>query len=147
MSIKKSALGFVIIITLLITFWGIKSSITQSIPPPQSDPVSKTDKPTIVSTKPDPLEGAVVPATATIEITFNRQLENAHETKIRFDPEIPYKIVLSEDGKTARITADEPFELGLTYTLFIIGETKFKGLGQWNEEKIFHFQTIKYRGV
>lgn len=110
-------------------------------------PISQNDKPQIVSTKPDPLEDSIVSATDTIEITFNRPLENVGEFKSRLEPKIDYKVELSSDRKTARIIPTKPFQLGTTYTLFIGTETKFDGVGRWGEEKIFHFKTIKYTGV
>ncbi|MBU1031839.1 hypothetical protein KKE03_02890, partial [Patescibacteria group bacterium] len=101
----------------------------------------------IVSTKPDPLEDTIIPATATIEITFNRPLENVGEFKLRMEPKIDYKIELSGDRKTAKIIPVKPYQLGTTYTIFIGTETKFDGVGRWGEEKIFHYRTISYRGV
>ncbi|MDD5415451.1 MAG: Ig-like domain-containing protein [Candidatus Daviesbacteria bacterium] len=118
---------------------------------PQPEPVEQTvsvnDKPTIVSTKPDPLEETIVAATDTIEITFNRPLENVGEFKVRIEPEIDYKVELSNDRRTAKIIPIKPYQLGTTYTLFIGTETKFDGIGRWGEEKIYHFRTIKYTGV
>ena len=104
-------------------------------------------KPQIVSTRPDPLENAIVSGTETVEITFNRPLENVGEFKFRMEPEIEYKIELSQDRKTAKIVPVKPYQLGSGYTIFIGPETKFDGVGRWGEEKIFHFRTITYRGI
>ncbi len=109
--------------------------------------VSQTDPPKIVSTKPDPLENSIVSANQTIEITFNRPLENVGEFKSKIEPKVDYKVELSGDRKTAKIMPVKPFDLGSTYTLFIGTETKFDGVGRWGQEKIFHFKTITYRGV
>lgn len=108
---------------------------------------SETDSPKIISTKPDPLEDKIISTTETIEISFNRPLENVGEFKSRIEPEIEYKIELSPDRKTAKIIPLKPYQLGMTYTLFIGPESKFDGVGKWGEEKIFHFRTIKYTGV
>lgn len=105
------------------------------------------EKPHIVSTKPDPLEEAIISATENLEITFNRPLENVGEFKVRIDPKIDFKVELSGDRKTAKIIPVKPYELGTTYTLFIGTETKFDGVGRWGEEKIFHFRTVRYRGI
>ncbi len=113
----------------------------------QSTKATQNDKPQIVSTKPDPLEENIVSATDTVEITFNRPLENVGEFKSKIEPKIDYKIELSSDRKTAKIKPVKSFLLGTTYTLFIGTETKFDGVGRWGEEKIFHFKTITYRGV
>lgn len=106
-----------------------------------------TDSPRIVSTKPEPLEEAIIAADQIIEITFNRPLENVGEFKSKIEPKIDYKVELSSDRKTAKIIPLKSFELGSTYTLFIGPESKFDGAGRWGEEKIYHFQTIKYRGI
>lgn len=113
----------------------------------QPSQINSNDKPQIVSTKPDPLEETIISAGDTVEITFNRPLENVGEFKSRFEPKIEYKVELSSDRKTAKILPVKPYALGTTYTLFIGTETKFDGVGRWGEEKIFHFRTVAYRGV
>lgn len=113
----------------------------------QATSASANEPPRIVSTNPDPLEDNVVSSTQTVEITFNRSLENAGEFKLRIEPKINIKIELSEDRKVARIIPVKPFGLGTTYTIFIGPDSKFDGVGPWGQEKIFHFRTIKYSGV
>lgn len=108
---------------------------------------NQNDSPKIISTKPDPLENTIISADQIIEITFNRSLENEGEFKNRIDPKIDYKIQLSSDRKTAKIIPQKPYELGTTYTLFILPDSKFDGGGKLDGEKIFHFKTIAYRGV
>ncbi len=112
-----------------------------------SQPPSQSDKPQIISTKPEPLEEAIVAADQVIEITFNRPLENVGEFKVRIEPEVEYKLELSGDRKTAKIIPIKPLELSTTYTIFIGPDTKFDGVGNWGQDKIFHIQTIKYRGI
>lgn len=113
----------------------------------QDTPASANEPPRIVSTNPDPLEDNIISSTQTIEISFNRSLENVGEFKLRIEPKINIKIELSEDRKVARIIPVKPFELGTTYTIFIGPDSKFDGVGAWGQEKIFHFKTIKYTGV
>ncbi|MBI2196152.1 Ig-like domain-containing protein [Candidatus Daviesbacteria bacterium] len=137
---------FIIIITVIFFVWKNRAISNPSSPSPTSTP-SQSDKPQVVSTKPDPLEETIIGASDTIEITFNRPLENVGEFKSRIEPKINYKIELSGDRKTARIIPEKPYQLGTTYTLFIGTETKFDGVGRWGEEKIYHFRTIKYTGV
>lgn len=108
---------------------------------------SSNDKPSIISTNPKPLDEAIISASQTIEITFNRPLENVGEFKLKIDPLPEFRLELSQDRKTAKIIPTKPFELGTTYTMFIGPETKFDGVGRWGEEKVFHFKTIKYRGI
>ncbi len=146
------------IILLLIIFpalglgliYGKKIYNKPTVSPPevkQTTRVSANEAPKIVSTNPDPLEDNIVSSTQTIEITFNRSLENVGEFKLRIEPKTNIKTELSGDRKTARIIPVKPFELGTTYTIFIGPESKFDGIGNWGQEKIFHFRTIKYTGV
>ncbi len=141
---KILAIAIIIIAFIIfITFWPKSTAKPQS----NNSAPSQTDSPKIISTKPDPLENAIVAANDTIEITFNRPLENAGEFKVRIDPKIEFKLELSADRKTAKIMPAKPYDLGATYTLFIGPDTKFDGIGRWGEEKIYHFRTIQYRGV
>ena len=151
-SLKRKVVFFIIIIFILffvVAFlWKGRNSVTpsSSTPSPAST-ASQSDKPQIVSTKPDPLDETTISATEEVEITFNRPLENVGEFKSRIEPKIDYRVELSGDRKTAKIIPAKPYQLGSTYTLFIGTETKFDGVGRWGEEKIYHFKTITYRGV
>lgn len=109
--------------------------------------VSQTDSPQVVSTKPDPLEDTIIGAMDTIEITFNRPLENVGEFKVRIETKKDFKVELSSDRKTAKIIPSTPYDLSTTYTIFIGPDTKFDGVGAWGQEKTYHFRTIKYTGV
>lgn len=110
--------------------------------------VSATDDPQVVSTKPSPLDESIISPTSTIEITFNRPLENIGEFKHKLEPKMDYQVKLSDDRKTAKITASPSFPLGTTYTLFIYAnETKFDGGKRLNQDYTFHFKTIEYKGV
>lgn len=142
---KKLAIVVIIIITVIIviSIWP-KSSAK---PEPNHPSISENQSPKIVSTKPDPLEEAIISANETVEITFNRPLENVGEFKVRLETKKDFKVELSPDRKTAKIIPFKPYELGTTYTLFIGPDTKFDGAGAWGQEKIFHFKTIQYRGV
>lgn len=132
---------FVLVLIVAGIFW----FFTQKKEP--TKPASQNDTPKITSTKPNPLENAVVSATDVLEITFNKSLENIGEFKFRIDPKADIKIELSSDRKTAKIIPQTPFELGVTYTIFIGPESKFDGVGNWGKEAIYHFQTIKFRGI
>lgn len=124
-----------------------KTATPTPSPTSSSSSVSNDDKPKIVSTKPDPLEDTIISATDIVEITFNRPLENVGEFKSHIEPKIDYKVELSGDRKTAKIIPAKPYQLGTTYTLFIKPDTKFDGVGDWRQDKTFHFKTITYRGV
>lgn len=159
MSLKSSKIFILIIVAIFITasvFWftGHFSKSDKNFetnnpltpaPPLNSD--QSNESPRIVSTKPEPLENNIVSGKDTVEITFNRPLENVGEFKVRIEPKIDYKVELSGDSKTAKIIPAKPYPLGTTFTLFIGPESKFDGVGRWGEEKVFHFRTIKYTGV
>lgn len=146
---KKTAIVLAVMVLGVLLVFGWPKLTTKSTPAskPQPATVSEKDKPQVVSTKPDPLEEAIIGASDTIEITFNRPLENVGEFKIRIEPKVDVKLELSGDRKVGKIIPVKPYELGSGYTLFIKTDTKFDGAGEWREEKIFHFRTIKYRGV
>lgn len=138
----------VIIVIIVITLRNSPAKDTSNQPSPTpTTQVQQNESPKIISTKPDPLEEAIISASEVIEITFNRPLENSGEFKVRIDPKIDFKVELSGDRKTAKIISIKPYELGAGYTLFIGTETKFDGVGRWGEEKIYHFSTVKYRGI
>lgn len=149
---KKNIIIIIVITVIIFTVFLLRrllsttpaSTPTPSLPPPV---IAASEKPQIISTKPDPLEEAIISAAEIVEITFNRPLENVGEFKSRIEPKIDYKIELSGDRKTAKIIPAKPYNLGATFTLFIGPDTKFDGVGRWGEEKIFHFKTINYRGV
>lgn len=147
---KKIILSAILIVIIFSAFYIYQKSSrtsTPTSPASQNKTISATDKPQVVSTKPDPLDYNIVAAAEIIEITFNRPLENVGEFKSRMEPQIDYKVELVNDRKTAKIIPAKPYNLGSTYTLFIGTETKFDGVGRWGEEKIFHFRTVKYTGV
>ena len=137
----------VILISLFLVLTYKKTTVEKPNQSPPPATTSENEKPAIVATQPDPLEGGVVSGSQPIELIFNRGLENEGELKLRVEPPIDFKITLSQDRKTATLTPQKPYALGQTYTIFIKGDTKFTGYGEWREEKTFHFQTVKYRGV
>lgn len=146
---KKVLVLLAIVIIGLGFFLNSRQEPTRTPSTAASSPpsVSENDPPQIISTKPNPLDEAIVSANEVLEFTFNRALENEGELKIKTEPANEYKIVLSQDRKVATVTPVKPFELGATYTLRIGPDTKFQGIGEWKQEKIYHFRTIRYRGV
>lgn len=114
---------------------------------PPSAQTAEVPSAEIVSTKPDPLDKAVIPADQIIEITFNKPLRAPSELKLRIEPETKYKIELSEDRKTAKIIIEKPFELNTNYAFYIGADTKFDGIDRWGKDITYRFQTIKFRGL
>lgn len=147
---NKIVLGIILIaVGFFIYSYIMKTPKDESQTSTKSDltPVSETDAPQIVSTKPSPLDSAIVSATENIEISFNRPLQNVGEFKNKIEPKIDYKAELSSDRKTAKIIFQKPLELGASYTLSIGPDTKFDGMGEWGQSKDFHFRTVSYKGI
>ncbi len=146
----KTKLTILIIILAVVAFILLRLKQENKTNQPRPVPVTQNQQqnsPKIVSTKPEPLENTIISASEIIEITFNRPLENVGEFKLRIEPKAEVKVELSGDRKTAKIIPVQPYELGAGYTIFIGPETKFDGVGRWGEERVFHFRTIKYRGI
>lgn len=104
----------------------------------------------IISTNPDPLEGATILSNQYIEITFSKPLV-ASEFKHKFDPDIEYKVEVlnsqkDKGGTTVRITFKN-LELGSGYTLFVLPQTKTEESEELGKDYIYHFKTINYKGV
>ncbi len=146
---KKQIIFIIIIVGIIaITYFVWQSKHTSKIEQPKNQPVAvQDDSPQIVSTKPDPLDNNIVSASDPIEITFNKPLQNVPEFKIKIEPKPDYRVELSFDRKTARIIFNKPLDLGTGFTLYIQPDTKFDGVGEWKQDKTFHFRTIKYTGV
>lgn len=108
------------------------------------------DKLEIVSTNPDPLEGAVILLTQTIEIKFNKRL-SVSEFKHRFDPEVEHEVEAIYDKisntTSLKIKFKKPLNLGSGYTLFILSNTASEDNKLLEREFNYHFSTIKYKGV
>lgn len=148
---KKISIFAVLIFVFALAFYVYKKVSHPNLTPVKQQIQQRkdlsNDPPKIVSTKPDPLEDTIISVTDIVEITFNRSLENVGEFKSRIEPKIDYKVELSGDRKTAKIMPAKPYQLGTTYTLFINPDTKFDGVGEWRQDKMFHFRTIRYTGV
>jgi len=147
---SKTKLTILIIILAVVAFILLRPKQENETYQPSPTPVTQVqqnDSPRIVSTKPEPLENAIISASDVIEITFNRPLENVGEFKLRIEPKVDVKVELSSDRKTAKIIPVKPYELGAGYTIFIGPDSKFDGVGEWRQDSSFHFRTIRYRGV
>lgn len=137
MPVKKLSIIIIIIITVILGFF-LKQNPTKP-----NSPVSREEL-KIISTNPDPLEGATILPTQSIEITFNKPV-NTSEFKHRFDPEIDHQV--ETKNNTFRIIFNKPLKLGSGYTLFILPNTHTEDGLTLGQEIIYHFKTISYRGV
>lgn len=117
-----------------------------TVKPEQGSSSPQNDSPAIISTKPDPLEGAVIGGSETIELTFNKPLVN-DPARVVIEPKVDFTVELSTDHKTIKITPKQPFPLGQGYTLTIKAGYGFDTREKLDQDIIFHFRTIKYQGV
>lgn len=142
---RKLIIVLAVIGSLLILIFkyglGIKTETNTGTVDPEAEGIK------IIMTSPDKLEDATILPNQTISITFNKSLESSAEVKISMEPPIEYKIELSEDQKTFKLTPKNVYLLGNGYTLKILGGTKFDGKKELGRDEIFHFRTINYRGV
>lgn len=145
MNYKKFTLILILFFTIFSVFF-IVSNRKTTVVKPNNKEVLQIISPELISTNPNPLEDTIITADQVVEITFSQPLENAPEFKTKIEPKLDYKVELSGDKKTAKIIPALPFELGTTYTLFIMTDSKFEGGGRLPKELNFHFRTVRYRG-
>lgn len=116
-----------------------------------------TSHPAVISTVPPGLnseESITVSPTQTIEVTFNMPLENVGEFKNKIEPTAEYKVTLSDDRKTAKITPTTPWKLGSSYVLTITPDSKFNNnpgqqasTNRLSGDINLRFKSIEYRGI
>src|SRR3989344_7198590 len=143
--IVATSLLVLIIAIIFVLIGNFKTLINRETPPPIYKKEAGLE---IVSTAPDPLEGATILPTQNIGINFNKPLYRS-EFKHKFDPEIEHEVEVvdgidKELGSTFRIKFSQPLELGSGYTLFILPNTKTEDGFELGQEKIYHFKTIRY---
>lgn len=139
MPIRKNIIFIIFIIVIIVTLgFFLKQNPTK----PEA-PIPKEEL-KIISTNPNPLEGATILPTQSIEITFNKPI-NTSEFKHRFDPELKHQV--EAINTTLRIIFDQPLNLGSGYTLFILPNTHTEDGLKLDQEIIYHFKTVSYRGV
>lgn len=124
-----------------------KNEPLKKLEPPNTEASTQTDQPKIVSVKPDFKQNPIILPDQNIEIEFNLPLENIGEFKHRIDVFKDYETKISLDRKTVTIIPKKPFDLGKSFTLFILGDTKFDGHKTLGIEQHFSFRTIAYHGV
>ncbi len=146
---KKFKLVFIAATSLAIVFLIGYQRLKKEVPLPSKLPASTqtSEEPKVVLLKPDLKQNPIIIPTQAIEITFNLPLENVGEFKNRIDTFKDYTVKLSDDRKTAKITPNKNFELGRSYTLFILPYTKFDGHKTLGHDEHFAFRTIDYHGV
>lgn len=143
-------IAFILFATGGVFFWNQKITEKTLENPAQ---VVLNNKLQVVSTNPDPLDGATVLPTQSIEITFNKPLVRS-EFKYRLDPETDHVLMVvngsgsnKDISKTFQITFNKPLELGKGYTLFILPGTHTEDGIRFDKDQNFTFHTINYRGI
>ena len=142
--------GFAIVLVALFLSKDKFFKATEKTSEPEITSKVSEDKLEILSTNPDPLEGAVIMPTQEIEFKFNKQL-SVSEFKHKFDPEVEHEVKTevdeTEKSTTVRITFKKPLELGGGYTLFVLANTISEDNKLLNRDFVYHFSTIRYKGV
>ena len=150
----KKQISFGILILVVFTGFFLVKGILKKEPAPNQPAPQKeqenTDELKIISTNPDPLEGATILPAQDIEIKFNRQM-SVSEFKHRFDPEIEHDVEATNDNKdnttTMKIIFKKPLGLGNGYTLSVLSNTNGVDKKELGRQYDYHFSTIKYKGV
>lgn len=152
---KKQILIAGLLFLVIAAFLVFKNNVLKKETAVQSQPevepqAGTSDQLLIVSTDPDPLEGAVILPTQNIEFKFNKHI-SVSEFKHRFDPEIEHELDAEYDNKanttTFKIKFIKPLDLGSGYTIFVLSNTNSVDKKELGKEYTYHFSTIKYRGV
>ena len=126
--------------------WFNKSNSNTS----QTPQAAQGDSLKIISTSPDPLDGAVLPpSTKSIEVGFNHPF-SISVLKYKFEPELEHEVLASDSGNNSfgasyRFTFKEQLELGQSYTLTIFSDTRTDNNLSLGEDKSFHFKTIPFK--
>jgi hypothetical protein len=143
-----------VIITILITIGLILITVfnrgfyaTQESVGPSQNTDANSKNVMVLSTNPDNLDNATILPTQSLEITFNKPVENEGELKHRLEPQTDHHIEVSGDRKTVKVVPNKGWALGTTYTLFIQSDSKFREEGKLDHEIIYHFKTIDYKGI
>lgn len=136
--ISVSIFGLIIIYIFIHNF-----SFKNSQPLPSPTPIN----PTITSTNPLPLEGALISPTQSISVSFSQPLQNLPEFRYKMDPTVDLNVKLSDDRKTVTFTPKKFFDLSAAYTLFVYRDSKFDNKKLLDQDYIFHFHTPTYTGV
>lgn len=113
---------------------------------------AQNDQLKIVSTDPDPLDDATILPTQSITITFNKVIPKT-EFKYKFEPEIAGAEVEalngsdSTNGIVMKISFKKPLDLGMGFTLKILGSTRTDKKENLDSDYNYHIKTIQYKGV
>lgn len=151
MSNKKTVITFIIIITFIAGWLALPKGQLLPFNKPIPTPTSQQEALRLVSTNPDPLEGATILPTQSLEFTFNKPIAKT-EFKHLFDPEVEHEVEIASNkkgwlGNTIKLNFKKPLQLGSGYTLFIYQNTQTEDKQTLDKEYVFHFSTIKYRGI
>lgn len=146
MQINKKFLFAAAFVSVLLVIFIQKSNLVSKNPASQTQPESFR----IVSTNPDPLEGATILPNQPIEFTFSKPIFRS-EFKHSFDPGIEHEIEVidgrdKEFGSKMRLIFKKPLNLGGGFTLFVYSNTKTER-EELGREYIYHFKTIRYTGI
>lgn len=148
LTLKQKIIGMVITLGLvLLAIFANGLSSTNPNPIPKSAPAqNQIDKVVVVSTSPQPLNGATVLPTQKISITFNEPMVN-DPARITLAPETKFNAQLSTDHKTITIEPLDPYKLGQGYSLTIKSGYGTDTGKKLDEDLKFEYKTIDYSGI
>lgn len=139
---KKAGILILIILIAAGVYYNLTRSKSEEI---QIQPTN--GKLQTISTKPDPLDKAIILQNQIIEVEFSHPLESTGLLKFKIEPQVEFNLELSEDKRTVKFNPKSSFILETNYKLTILPETQFVNGQKFGEEKSFSFSTIKYRGI
>lgn len=148
---KQIILGVAILVIMVIVIYKVGLLKKENLMyQPEINSEQKSDDLKIISTNPEPLDGAVILPTQNLEIKFNK-LVSVSEFKHMFDPELEHEVQADYDKisntTTVKIIFKKPLDLGSGYTLFVLSDTNSEDNSRLGNEYVYHFSTIKYKGV
>lgn len=136
-------IGLALIAIFFVGFGG--SSGVPEGPEPQVE-TADSQSVRIVSTNPNPLEGATILPNQAVEITFSEPMVN-DLSRVKLEPEGKVNISVKGDHHILEIKPIEPFKLGQGYTLTILSGYGSDTGKKTDQDFVFNFKTIDYNGV
>ena len=146
---KEKIIGFIVaiglaLIAIFFVGFGKPSNVPEG-PEPVTESVN-SESVQVVSTNPNPLEGATILPNQAVEITFSEPMVN-DLSRVKIEPEGKVNISVKGDHHILEIKPIEPFKLGQGYTLTILSGYGSDTGKKTDQDYIFHFKTIDYNGV
>lgn len=103
---------------------------------------------TVVSTTPSKLDESTILPNQTLEINFSDGIEQSQKkVQLTIEPTVDYKVEVTNGNKTLKIIPNKPFGFDQAYTLKVTTDTNFEGGKKLDNDVVYRFKTIPYKGV